>query len=301
MLKAGLRRGAVSCGFGLEGGAAAVDAEVLTAEDAETWRCCAARVVTMSVRPSGRLLAIVVAVAVVEAEFVDPAEGGRGERNDLEEARVFAVDLARACAVERGDCGLLVEGEAIFVGVLDEGRADNGGKDCDDAIIDLGRASLVFVVGMRRVLLEGSAVSLALSVDGFVAATGLALLSPKIPGFGLLLVPVTDVVAVLAPCPEGPARVRSAAVFEAPGLGNLLGDESRCVSILEVEADVIGAFFLVSIVLFASSLLLNSSFLDMLPSPAVGWRRDRIRFSPVADDVEDMVSELKGDVCRTGT
>lgn len=270
-------------------------------EDAETWRCCCAPrvLVGMSVLPGGRLLAVVAAVAVVEADFVDPAEGGRGdERNDVDEARGFAVDLARACAVERGDRDLLVEGEATLVGVLDEGRADKGGRDCDDAIIDLGRASLVVVVvvvvGMRRALLEGSAASLLLSGGGFVAVAGFGLLNPKIPEFGLLLVPVTDVVAVLAPCPEGPARARSAVLIEAPGLGNLLGDESRCVSILELEAEVTGTFFLVSMVLFASSLLLNSSFLDMLPSPAVGCRRDRVRLSPVADDVEDMVFGAKG-------
>lgn len=276
-------------------------AEVFAAEDAETCRCCAARVVTISLRPSGRLLAVVAVVAVVEAEFADPAEGGRGERNDFDEAKGFAVDFARVCAVEGGDCGLLVvEGEAMFVVVLEEGRADNGGKDCDEAIIDLGRASLVFAVGMRRVLLEDSAASLALSVGGFAVATGFGLLKPKIPEFGLLLVPVTDVVAVLTPCPEGPARVRSPAANEAPGLGNLLGDESRCVSIFDVEADVLAAFFLVSTVLFVASSL-TSSFLDMLPSPAVGWRRDRVRFSPVADDMDDMVSELKADVCRTVT
>lgn len=296
----------MSCSFDFEGRVAVAEdvvlvIEVFAAEDAEAWRCCAARVVVMSVRPSGRLLAIVAVVAVVEAEFVDPAEGGRGECNDFDEARGLAVDFARVWAVDRGDCGLLaVEGEAMFVGAPEEGRADSGGKDCDEAIIDLGRASLVFAVGMRRVLPEGSTASLALDVGGFTVATGLGLLNPKIPEFGLLLGPVTDVVVVLAPCSEGPARVRSDAVFEAPGLGNLLGDESRCVSIFEVEADVIAAFFLVSMVLFASSRL-TSSFLDMLPRPAVGWRRDRVRFSPVADDMDDMVSELKADVCRTVT
>lgn len=304
-MKAGLRRGAFSCGFGFEGRVAFVEdvvlvAEVFAVEDAETCRCCAARVVTMSVRPTGRLLAIVAVMDVAEAESVDPAEGDRGERNDVNDAKGFAVDFARVRAVERGDCGLLVEGEAMFVEVLEEGRADNGGKNCDEAIIDLGRASLVFAVGMRRVLLEGSAASLALSMGGFAGATGFGLLNPKIPEFGLLLVPVTDVVAVLTPSPEGPARVRSDPVIEAPGLGNLLGDESRCVSIFEVDADVMAAFLLVSMVLFVASSL-TSSFLDMLPSPAVGCRRDRVRFSPVADDMDDMVSELKVDVCRTVT
>lgn len=276
-------------------------AEVFAAEDADTCRCCAARVVTMLVRSSGRLLAVVAVVAIVEAEVVDPAEGGRGERDEDDKAKGFAVDFARVCAFERGDCGLLVvEGDAMFVVVLEEGRADNGGKDGDEAIIDLGRTSLVFAVGMRLVLLEGSAASFTLSVGIFAVATELGLLNPKIPEFGLLLVPVTDDVAVLAPCPEGPARVRSAAGIEAPGLGNLLEDESRCVSILDVEADVMADFFLFSIVLLVASSL-TSSFLDMLPSPAVGCRRDRVRFSPVADDMNDMVSELKTDVCRTVT
>lgn len=161
-MKAGLRRGA-SVAFGLEDRVAAADdvvfvfkAEVLTTEDAEAWRCCVTRVFTVLDRPSTRLLAAVVFVAVVEAESVDPAEGGRGACNEVVEARAFTVDLARVCAVVRGDCGLLVEGQAGLVGVLEEGRADNGGNDEDGVIIDLGRVSLELVVGMRRVGLAGS-------------------------------------------------------------------------------------------------------------------------------------------------
>lgn len=130
--------------------------EVLATEDAETWRCCAARVFTVLTRPSGRLLAAVAVVTVVEARSVDPAEGGRVGRNEVVELREATVDCARVCAVARGDCGLLVEGEARFIEVLEEGRADSGGNDCDGAIIDLGRDSLELVNGMRRVVLVGS-------------------------------------------------------------------------------------------------------------------------------------------------
>lgn len=103
--------------------------EVLATEDAETWLDCAARGFTVLARPSGRLLAAVIVVAFVEAEPVDPAEGGRGGRSEFAEAREVTVDFPRACAVVRGESGLLVVGEGgFFVIVLDEGRADKGGN-----------------------------------------------------------------------------------------------------------------------------------------------------------------------------
>lgn len=269
-------------------------AEVLATEDAETWRCCAARVVTVLARPSGRLLAAVAVafVALVEAEPVDPAEGGRGGRNEVVEAKEVADDIARVCAIVRGDCGLAVEGEAKFVGLLEEVPLEDGGKDSDGTIIDLGRVNLIAVVGIRRMLFGGSAPFLAtLSVGDGRAATGFDRLGPKIPEFGLLLVLVVEVVAVLLPAAEGPARVRAAAILEAPGLGNLLGDESRYVSTFDEDAGATVALLLVSGIFFASSFL-ASSFLGTLPSPAVGWRRERVRFSPVAEEDDDMVSEL---------
>lgn len=114
--------------------------------------------------------------------------------------------------------------------------------------------------------------------------------------------PVADVAAVLLPVPAGPVRVRAAAaaaaaaVTEVPGLGNLLGDVSRFASILEEDSDATGALLLFSRVLFVSSLR-ESLFFGTVPSPAVGWRRERVRFSPVAED-KDMVSETWADVCK---
>lgn len=166
------------------------------------------------------------------------------------------------------------------------------------AIIDLGRVNLEPVVGMRRVVFEASAPSWTVPAGSCRADTEFVRPSSKISDFGLLLVPVADVVAVLLAVTAGPARMRAAAVSEAPGLGSLLGDVSRCASIPEEDADAMARLRLFSRVLFASSLL-ESSFLGTLPSPAVGWRRERVRFSPVAEDKDDMASVVQADFRRT--
>lgn len=191
------------------------------------------------------------------------------------------------------------EGEAKSVETLDEddGRAKDGGEGLDGAIIDLGLVNLVVVVGIRRVFLTGSAASLATFwVGDFRDGTGFNRLSPNTPEVGLLVVPLADVVAVVAPSPRGPARARAraaaAAAVEAPGLGNLLGDMFWDTSVIEVEVEAVALSFLISSILLAPSFLASSVF-GRLPSPALGWRRERVRFSPVDADECDMVSRLQ--------
>lgn len=68
-------------------------------------------------------------------------------------------------------------------------------------------------------------------------------------------------------------------------MGNLLGDMCRDVSFEDEEAVETTAAFSLGFKGF-----LDSSLLGTLPRPAtVGCRRERVRFSPVADDEDDIV------------
>lgn len=183
---------------------------------------------------------------------------------------------------------MAVEGEAKFVDTLDEGRAEGGGKGLDGAIIDLGLANLVVVVGIRRVILEVSAPSPKRPCVGDCPARTVSdRLGPSISDFGLPPVDAADIVVAPLPAPEDATCARAAA--KAPGLGNLLGDMFRETSIVDAEADTTASFFLVSRALLPPSFL-GSAFFGTLLSPAVGWRKERVRLSPVDEDEDDMVS-----------
>lgn len=264
----------------------ALRTEVLAVEDdVEAWRCWGgARAVTVLARARGRLLAAVAVVAVVDAEAVDSAEGDGGWRRVVVEVREVAVDFARACVVVRGDCSLVADVDAMPVDTRDKGREDGVGTDWDGPTIDLGLVSLVLVVGKVRVLLVGSAPSpVRLCVEVGRAAVVFDLLSPKIPEFGLLLEATVDVAVALAPVAAGPTPGR-AAVVKAPGLGSLLGDMCREEWAAAEEADVATAGLLLS-----SRGFFASSLFGTLPRPAVGCRRERVRFSPAAEDEDDMM------------
>lgn len=249
----------------------------------------------MFARPRGRLLVpvAVVVVGFVVVEATDPAEGGRG-RSVVRVVEDVAVDFARACVVVRGDCGLAGEVIEVEVAVpVGEGRDEVTGVSFDVEIIDFGLASLVAVeVGLAD--LGGPPAS---STGGLRGATVFERPRPNIPEFGLLLVPMALAVGEgrLLPAVAVPARVL-VAIDEAPGLGNLLGDmfrESADVD-ADAEAEAAAPLFLISRPFTARrgpSFLTSSCFCALL-RPAVGCRRERDRFSPVAEDEDDMV--LKG-------
>lgn len=134
-----------------------------------------------------------------------------------------------------------------------------------------------------------------LCVDAFRATVVFDRLSPNIPELGLLLVPVADaaVVALLPVAAAAPMAGRAVDVG-APGLGSRLGDACREDSVAEAAVDGgSAALSLGSKGFFVSSFLLN------LLRPAVGCRRERVRFSPVADDEDDMVSEMEVSPARS--
>lgn len=172
---------------------------------------------------------------------------------------------------------------------MEEGRDEDVGNDCEGGpIIDFGLVSLVPVVGRVRVVLRGSGPSPAgICVEGFRVAVVFDRLSPNIPDLGLLRVPIADAdgaAAALLPGTESPAPGRAIDVG-TPGFGNRLGDGFREDSVTDVaDEEGSAALFLGSRAFFVSS------FLEKLLRPAVGCRRERVRFSPVADDEDDILS-----------
>lgn len=154
--------------------------------------------------------------------------------------------------------------------------------------MDFGFVSLVLIVveDVGRVAFGGSASSPAGLCVGLRAATVFERPRLNTPEFGLVLVPGADVVM-----PTVPARAL-VAIDEAPGLGSRLGDMVRGPSDIDAEAEVTGPLGLVSRALpaMAGNTSFSPSFLCALPRPAVGCRRERDRFSPVAEDEDDMVS-----------
>lgn len=185
-------------------------------------------------RPRGRLLAAVAVVVVVEAEAVEPADGGRGGRKVVELVRAVAWDFARVCVLVGGGCGL---GVVVVVVVVEgpglEARLDASLVGAED--MDLGLVSLLDMERGRAGL-----VGAGCSVVSFCVVAGLRVVvvavvldrsRPKMAECGLLLVPEAAVVEV-----EGIAvrAVVAVAVLEAeaPNLGSLLGELSR-VSVVE--------------------------------------------------------------------
>lgn len=67
------------------------------------------------VRPTGRLLVAVAVVVAVEAETIDPADGGRGGRRLVAGVNDVAANLVRECLTVTGDSVLVVETEVAFV------------------------------------------------------------------------------------------------------------------------------------------------------------------------------------------
>lgn len=171
---------------------------------------------------------------------------------------------------------------------MGEGREEVIGARFDMAIVDFGLVSLIaFVPG--RAGFEGSSAS---APEGLHAATVFERPRPNKPEFGLLLAPVAVAVGEgrLLPATAAPARVL-VAIADAPSLGSLLGDVFRGSAGAEMEA---AAPLLLGSSLFAATRepsFLSSSCLCTLPRPAVGWRRERDRFSPVDEDEDDMVLE----------
>lgn len=178
-------------------------------------------------RPRGRLLAAVAVVVVVEAEAVEPTDGGRGGRKVVELVRAVAWDFARVCVLVGGGCGLgvvvvVVEGPGL------EARLDASLVGAED--MDLGLVSLLDMERGRAGLVgAGFAVVSFCVVAGLRVVVVAVLLDrsrPKMAECGLLLVPEAAVVEV-----EGIAvrAVVAVAVLEAevPNLGSLLGELSR--------------------------------------------------------------------------
>lgn len=199
--------------------------------------------------------------------------------------------MAWECAVFRGDCGLVVDAvKGLYVAVEGEARGEVIDDSCDAEAIDFGLASLV-IVDAGRVVFEGSASSVGASLGGALrVARLLARSRPNIPEFGLLLVPgaILLVGAVVFPALAVPARVL-VAIDEAPGCGSRLRDSSEAgTEAEETEAEETAPLFLPSMPLSALPFF-ASSFFCALPRPAVGCRRERARFSPVAEEEEDMV------------
>lgn len=162
--------------------------EVLAAEDKEAWRCWGARALTVLARPSGRLLAAVAVVAGIDAEAVESAEGGCGGRKVVVEVRKVAVDLARVCAFAPGDCNLEVGVDTESVDTMGEGRDEEDGPTIDFGLVNL--------VGRVRVLLTGSEpCAAAVCFEACRAAVEFDRLSPIVPEFCVLLVPIADVAA----------------------------------------------------------------------------------------------------------
>lgn len=196
--------------------------------------------------------------------------------------------MAWECAVFRGDCGLVVDAvKGLYVAVEGEARGEVVDDSCDAEAIDFGLASLV-IVDAGRVVFESSASSVGASLGGALrVARLLARSRPNMPEFGLLLVPgaILLVGAVVFPALAVPARVL-VAIDEAPGCGSRLRDSSEAGT----EAEETAPLFLPSMPLSALPFF-ASSFFCALPRPAVGCRRERTRFSPVAEEEEDMVGE----------
>lgn len=294
-------------------GAVVVDAvdpfgtEVLAEDEADgcSWRT--GRVVVLE-RPNGRLLAVVAVVVVVDVEAIDPADGGRGGRRVVALVRDVAWDFVRECDLVTGDCGFAVEEAAV---VKDRGREEVVGESLGAEDMDFGLASLVDVVVGRTVLAGCSACSVAsFCVAGLRVARLFDRSRPKMPEFGLLLVPVVEVVEVEGiplRAPVVPARVRVAVVMvvveeEEPNFGSLLGELVRgSVVVAGAGAEVEPPLFRLLFPLLLLMRPCRSSppaaggrlFWAPAPVPKVvpvpGWRRDRDRPKAVAEDDEDML------------
>lgn len=186
-----------------------------------------------------------------------------------------------------------------------EGREEvvGGSFDVEDDM-DFGLISLVAVDNeVGRAGLDGSAPSPAVfCIVGLRVAAEFERARPKMPEFGLLLM-----TAPLPPVPAVPARAL-VAVAGPPGLGSLLGDMFPGSADTGAEADgapmpLVLSSRILSVAARGASFL-SSSFLGALPRLAAGCRRERDRFSPVAD--EDMVVkgggfQLSPVVCKVTT
>lgn len=229
----------------------------------------------------GLLPAVVVAVAVLGVDDIDPADGGRGGRKTVALVRAVAVDFARVCVFVRCSCVLV--GEVVAAGFVsaDDGEWEEAvgeglekvGEGLDGADIDLdaGLVSLPVLMGAGLVVLDGSAWSLAvLCAEGFRTATPVE--RPYMPEVGRLLGPA--VVGRPFPWPVVPARARVAMV-EPPGFGSLLGD---------VVLGTLGAELEAAEPLFRALPLL----LLLVFRPAVGCLSDRDRANAEAEVVDDI-------------
>lgn len=304
-----MRRGASPAAVGLTDLAVFVDAALPRADAFEVgtdaWRRWPDRATVVLDRPTGLLFAVVAVVVVVEADAIDPADGGRGGRRTVAEFRAVADDFARICVVVRGDA---VRGDAVLAGDGDDvvfggvalkgdGREGVVGDGSEEAVAGLeevdvdfvaGRTSLLVAMGAGLVLFEGSGCSAAgACVVGFLAA----MLSdqPNMPEVGLLFVPAPAAEGMPLALPTVAARVR-VAIEETPGgFGSLLGDVFLAAPAEEVEAAA-GATLLAgaATLVVLATLLTVSSFLRALLRPAVGCLNDRERLSAGTEEEDDM-------------
>lgn len=187
----------------------------------------------------------------------------------------------RACVFATGDCGFGVEVVAV---VEAPGRDEVVGMSFGAEDMDLGLISLLDV-DIGRTVLAGSGCSAAsVCVAGLRAAMLLDRSRPKMPEFGLLLVPAivvaVEVEGIPLRAPVVPARgrvvvaVAVAVIAEDPNFGSLLGEL--------VRGSVVVAF------LVAGSSR-SSPPLPPPPLPVPGCRSDRDLLKAVAEDEDDML------------
>lgn len=189
----------------------------------------------------------------------------------------------RACVFATGDCGFDVEVVAV---VEAPGRDEVVGMSFGAEDMDLGLISLLDV-DIGRTVLAGSGCSAAsVCVAGLRAAMLLDRSRPKMPEFGLLLVPAivvaVEVEGIPLRAPVVPARdrvvvavaVAVAVIAEDPNFGSLLGEL--------VRGSVVVAF------LVAGSSR-SSPPLPPPPLPVPGCRSDRDLLKAVAEDEDDML------------
>lgn len=229
-------------------------------------------------RPRGRLLAAVAVVVVVEAEAVEPADGGRGGRKVVELVRAVAWDFARVCVLVGGGCGL---GVVVVVVVVEgpglEARLDASLVGAED--MDLGLVSLLDMERGRAGLVGAGCAVVSFCVVAGLRAVVAVLLDrsrPKMAECGLLLVPEAAVVEVEG-IPVRAVVVVAVLEAEAPNLGSLLGELSR-VSVVEA-------------LLVASRSRAGAVGRPPPPPPGFtpGCRSERDRPRAGAEDDDDMV------------
>lgn len=263
----------------------AFSATVLVDDETEACSWRTERLLVLK-RPTGRLLAAVAVVVVVDVEAVDPTDGGRGGRRVVVLVRDVAWDFVRACVLVTGDRGLAIDVVAVVVeGPGRDAIVDASLVGAED--MDLGLVSLLDMVGGRTVLAGSACSAASFCFAGLRVGMLLDRSRPKMPEFGLLLEPevvVVDVEGIPVRAPVVPARVRVAVAAvaavddEGPNFGSLLGE----LSLVSVMA---------ALLLFPRSSAAVAVAVASAGAPPLfpGCRSDRDRPKAAAEDDDDML------------